>query len=251
MIDGQAPVALFDEIDSTLLEARRRAERGDSSPVWLIARRQTAGRGRRGRTWLSFDGNLLATLLFTTTRPPAEIALLGFVTGVAIAETFDTYVGVGRVTLKWPNDVLIDGAKAAGILIDSGSVAKAGTWVALAFGANVAAAPAAIDQPTTSLRQTLPPDAAVPDAMTFFSVLRPRLEHWATRLATEGFAPVRAAWLQRAHGLGRSVRVRQGETDIEGVIASVSARGELELDTSTGRRLIAAGDVFFPQAHVG
>src|SRR5262245_54930489 len=141
MIDAHAPVEVFDEIDSTIMEARRRAERGDVGPVWLIAKRQTAGRGRRGRAWSSLVGNLLATLLFATEAPPAQIALLGFATGVALAESFDAIIGAGRATLKWPNDVFIDAAKASGIMLDSGALAGGSTWVALAFGVNLAAAP--------------------------------------------------------------------------------------------------------------
>ena len=97
MIDGQAPLEVFEEIDSTMLEARRRAERGEHTPVWLIARRQTAGRGRRGRSWTSAEGNLLATHLFATERAPADIALLGFAAGVAIAEAIEAMGGAGRV----------------------------------------------------------------------------------------------------------------------------------------------------------
>lgn len=248
MIDGQAPVVCFDEIDSTMLEARRRAERGQSGPVWLIAQRQTAGRGRRGRSWTSVDGNLLATLLFPTTRAPAEVALLGFATGVAIAETIEALGGVGRVGLKWPNDVMIDGAKAGGILIDSGALDGGGLWVALAFGVNVAAAPRALDQPAASVRAALPLDAATPTAMQFFAALRPRLQAWADRLAAEGFEPLRRAWLARALGIGGQARVQQGEHAVEGRVSGLSARGELELDTSAGRRLIAAGDVFLLNA---
>lgn len=248
MIDGQAPVEVFDEIDSTILEARRRAERGELSPVWLVAKRQTAGRGRRGRAWASLDGNLLATLLFTTQRPPAEIALLGFATGVAIAEAIDEVIGAGSATLKWPNDVFVDGAKAAGIMLDSGSLGASGAWVALAFGVNLAVAPENIDQRTISLRTVLPPDALAPEPLAFLARVRPRLDAWAARITDEGFESLRRAWLQRAHGIGQEARVLQGEHTIEGRIAGLSSRGELELDTETGRRLIAAGDVFFPKA---
>ncbi|HEX8902627.1 biotin--[acetyl-CoA-carboxylase] ligase [Vitreimonas sp.] len=248
MIDGQAPVEIFDEIDSTILEARRRAERGEFGPVWLIAKRQTAGRGRRGRPWVSRDGNLLATYLFTTDRPPAEIALLGFATGVAIAETIDSIIGAGSATLKWPNDVFVDGAKAAGILLDSGALPGGGAWVALAFGVNLAAAPENLDQETISLRSILPPDAPAPEPLQFLAMLRPRLEAWSARTQSVGFEPLRQAWLQRAHGLGREARIVQGENVIEGRIAGISARGELELDTDTGRRLIAAGDVLLPKS---
>ncbi len=248
MIDGQAPVEVFDEIDSTILEARRRAERNEISPVWLIAKSQTAGRGRRGRAWTSHSGNLMATLLFSTHQPPQQIALLGFATGVAIAETIDAIAGAGTAQLKWPNDVFIDGAKVAGIMLDSGSIASGQTWVALAFGVNLADAPSNIDQKTVCLRDLLPPDAPAPESLAFLASMRPTLEAWSARIVSEGFEPLRQAWLQRAYGLGQEARVVQGEQTLEGRIAGLSSRGELELDTATGRRLIAAGDVFLPKA---
>ncbi len=244
MIDGQAPVEVFDEIDSTILEARRRADRGDVAPVWLIAKRQTAGRGRRGRAWTSHDGNLMATLLFTTDQPPQQIALLGFATGVALAETIDAVAGAGTAQLKWPNDVFIKGAKISGIMLDSGALQSGQTWVALAFGVNLTDAPANIDQATTCLRDVLPPDAPAPEPLAFLASLRPKLEIWSGRIVTEGFASLRNAWLERAYGIGQEARVVQGETILEGRITGLSPRGELELDTISGRRLIAAGDVF-------
>ncbi|QGZ95225.1 biotin--[acetyl-CoA-carboxylase] ligase [Terricaulis silvestris] len=246
MIDGQAPVETFDEIDSTILEARRRAERNELGPVWLIARSQTAGRGRRGRTWASLDGNLMATYLFATKRPPAEIALLSFATGLAIVETIDEVIGPGQASLKWPNDVLIGGAKASGIMLDSGSLGEGGLWAALAFGVNLAVAPEIPDQRTTSLRALLPPDAIAPEPLDFLASLRPKLEAYAARMDRDGFEPLRQAWLKRAHGLGQRARVVQGDQTLEGRIAGLSSRGELELDTVTGRRLITAGDVFLP-----
>ncbi len=247
MIDGGAPVETFEDIDSTILEARRRAERGDFGPVWLIAKTQSAGRGRRGRAWASLEGNLLATYLFATDRPPAQVALLGFAAGVAIGECLDAVLGPGRATLKWPNDVLIDGAKAAGIMLDSGSTRR-GHWAALAFGVNLAAAPEGLDQPVASVRALMPPDALSPEPLAFLAQIRPRLETWASLTATEGFEPLRRAWLERAHALGQPVRVMQGEQVFAGRIAGLSPRGELELDTDNGRRLIAAGDVFISSA---
>jgi BirA family biotin operon repressor/biotin-[acetyl-CoA-carboxylase] ligase len=248
MIVGQAPVEVFDEIDSTILEARRRAERGEASPVWLVAKRQTAGRGRRGRVWSSHEGNLMATLLFVTDQPPQQIALLGFATGVALAETMDEIIGAGAAQLKWPNDVFIGGAKVSGIMLDSGTIASSQSWVALAFGVNLADAPENIDQKTVSLRDLLPPDAPAPTPLAFLAALRPKLEAWSARIVSEGFEPLRRAWLQRAYGLGQEARVVQGDQTLEGRIAGLSTRGELELDTDTGRRLIAAGDVFLPRA---
>jgi BirA family biotin operon repressor/biotin-[acetyl-CoA-carboxylase] ligase len=246
MIDAHAPVEIFEEIDSTMLEARRRAERGESAPAWLIARRQTAGRGRRGRAWLSLDGNLMTTYYCVTERQLSDVALLGFAAGVAIADTFKA-MGVQDVSLKWPNDVLISGAKAAGILIDSGA-RTGGAWVGLAFGINLANAPEAIDQPTSCLRDVLPPDAATPRPEEFLTALRPRLENWAERTQREGFEPLRHAWLALAHGVGAQARVMQGKATLEGRVIGLSPRGELELDTAEGRRLVAAGDVYFPNA---
>jgi BirA family biotin operon repressor/biotin-[acetyl-CoA-carboxylase] ligase len=98
------------------------------------------------------------------------------------------------------------------------------------------------------LRALLPPDAPAPEPLEFLAQLRPNLERWSARIVSEGFEPLRAAWLARAHGLGREARVVQGETALEGRIAGLSPRGELELDTPAGRRLVSAGDVFLPSA---
>lgn len=248
MIEGQAPLETFDEIDSTILEARRRASRGDVSPVWLLARRQTLGRGRRGRVWTSFEGNLHATYLFATTRPLNEIALLGFATSLALGEVFEHFGVEAKVSLKWPNDVMLGGAKAAGILIDSGALGGGGSWVALGIGVNISAAPKAIGQPTTSLREALPASVPTPKPAEVLAALQPRLQLWSARLAVEGFEPVRQAWSSRAHGLGQAARVELGAETLEGSMLGISPRGELELETATGRRLISAGDVFFPGA---
>lgn len=248
MIDAHAPVEWFEEIDSTLLEARRRTERKEYGPVWLLARRQSAGRGRRGRVWVSIEGNLFATYLFETSRPAAEAAQLGFAAGLAIAETFEAFGARSPARLKWPNDVMLGASKAAGILLESGAASPGKLWVALAFGVNIAAAPGAIDQPTTCLRAALPEGALAPSPAAFFGGLRPCLEGWCARLAEEGFEPLRAAWLARAYGIGQPARVLQGETQLEGALAGLTARGELELDTPSGRRVVAAGDVFFSSA---
>lgn len=246
MLDPAAPLEIFDEIDSTIVEARRRADRGEFGPVWMIARRQTAGRGRRGRSWASIDGNLMATYFGLVERGPAEIALLGFAAGVAIAETFDEIIGPGRARLKWPNDVFLDGAKACGLLLDSGAAAPGVNWVALGFGVNIVGAPEGLDQQTAALRNFLPPDAPPPAPEALLSAIRRRLEPHAESLLTVGFEPVRRAWLARAHGLGERARVQIGSEIVEGRIAGLSPRGELELETAQGPRLIAAGDVLLP-----
>lgn len=243
MIEPAAPLEIFDEIDSTIVEARRRAERTAYGPVWMLARRQTAGRGRRGRSWASIEGNLMATYLGLIARPPAEIALLGFAAGVAIAETLDAVIGAGRAKLKWPNDVFLDGAKAAGLMLDSGAVGQDVYWVALGFGVNIVGAPQGLDQQTAALRAALPPDAPAPAPEALLAAIRARLEPHAQRLAREGFEPLRRAWLARAQGLGQGARVQIGAETVEGRLAGLSPRGELELETAAGLRVIAAGDI--------
>ncbi len=237
MIDADAPIETFDQIDSTLLEARRRAEAGGVSAAWLVAREQSDGRGRRGRVWVSRRGNLYATYLGPTARAPADIALLGFAAALALSDVIDAIAGSSRTTLKWPNDVMLDGAKAAGILLESGA-----GWFSLSFGVNLAHAPKSVDQATTSLAEAL---GAGDTPEPFFEQARLALTGWCARLETEGFAPLRAAWMARAHRLGGKVRVVLGSEELEGVLAGLSERGELELDTPNGRRLIAAGDVHF------
>ncbi len=125
-MNPSTPTLWFDELDSTNAEARRRAEAGDTSDLWIAARRQTQGRGRRGRVWESPTGNLYATLLTTTDKPPAEAAQISFVAALAVGEVIDGCLidagaAAARSRLKWPNDVLIDGAKVSGILVESGA----------------------------------------------------------------------------------------------------------------------------------
>ncbi len=241
MIAHGAALEVLNEIDSTILEARRRAESGDCGPVWLLALKQTAGRGRRGRAWVSLAGNLFVTYLGAATRKPGEIALLGFAAGLAIAEACEA-LGAGDVTLKWPNDVLIKGAKVAGVMLDSGASDRYGQWYALAFGVNLVARPAALDQATTALADHV----AAPSAIEAFNLIRPRLEHWAAMLTEFGFAPLRAAWRARAYGLGQPVRALLSDETIEGLMQGLSEDGALEIATQAGLRYISAGDVHFP-----
>jgi BirA family biotin operon repressor/biotin-[acetyl-CoA-carboxylase] ligase len=246
MLATGAPVEIFDEIDSTILEARRRAEFGDWGPVWLLARKQTAGRGRRGRAWATIDGNLFATYLGRAIKPPADIALLGFAAGLAIADALDARMESAKAKLKWPNDVLVEGRKVSGIMLDSGAAHGGSYWFALAFGVNIKGAPQNLDQPAACLGDFTADPAPSPEVL--LGDIRPRLERWAARLDAEGFAPLGAAWTARAHGLGQAAEIRFGEEIVAGEVSGLSARGELEIMTPSGRRTVSAGDVHFPQA---
>ena len=242
------PVVVFEELDSTNAEARRRAGAGERGPVWLLARRQSAGRGRRGRAWDAGQGNLTATLLLTLDKPPLEAAQLAFVAALAVGEMADAFVPEGLARFKWPNDILIDGAKAAGMLIESGpAAAGGGLWLAVGVGVNLASFPTDVERPATALgehlrhelRQAPSPDAALEQLSAAF-------ERWLGLWLAEGFEPVRAAWLARAVGIGGPCEARLDAERVRGTAQGLDADGALLLRLATGEtRRITAGDVFF------
>ncbi len=245
-----APARWFDHLDSTNAEARRLAETGEGGPLWIAARRQTAGRGRRGRAWESAQGNLAATLLAVTELPPAEAAQLSFVTALAVADLASAYVPDALVRFKWPNDVLVDGAKASGILIESGPQSNGGLWLAIGVGVNLVEAPQDLPYPATALAAHLRPGAAAPtpgEALAgLASLMAARVDQWLD----EGFAAVRRAWLDRAAGIGEACTARLGDgMSLRGVSEGLDIDGALLLRMDDGQvRRVAAGDVFFGSA---
>jgi len=240
-------ILTFDEIDSTNAEARRRAEAGEAGPLWIAARRQTAGRGRRGRPWETGAGNLAATLLITTPRPPLEAAQIAFVTALAVADLAGAYTAPSFVTLKWPNDVLIGGRKAAGVLVESGPAPSGRLWLAVGVGVNLATPPVAPERPATSLAEHLQaPYADPPTPEVALAELASAMDRWIDRWDRFGFDPIAQAWTARAHGLGRACTVRLERDVLEGVAEALDADGALRLRLSDGsNRRITAGDVFF------
>ncbi|CAL1691741.1 Bifunctional ligase/repressor BirA [Brevundimonas subvibrioides] len=243
---------LLDEIDSTNAEARRRAEAGETAVQWIVARRQAAGRGRRGREWSSETGNLFATLLTLTLKPPAEAAQVTFVAALAVADLLDAFAVPGAVSIKWPNDVMLDGEKASGILIESGTHASGALWLAVGIGVNLAHAPDATERTATSLASHLRSNIAYPPSVeAAATVLAEAFAIWQTRWETLGFAPILDAWTTRTKGLDGPCVARLGHETVTGIADGVAPDGALRLRTADGQlRLISAGDVFFgPDAH--
>lgn len=243
-------IHVFDEIDSTNAEARRRAEGGDAASQWIVARRQSAGRGRRGRAWNSETGNLFATLLTLTTRPPAEAAQATFVAALAVADLLDAFAAPGAVSIKWPNDVMLGGEKASGILIESGAHAAGALWLAVGIGVNLAHAPAGTERPATSLAAHLRSDLAYPPTVeAAATVLAEAFAVWQARWESLGFQPILDAWIARTRGLDGPCVARLGHETLEGRAEGVAPDGALRLRTADGTlRLISAGDVFFGAA---
>ena len=241
----------LDTVDSTNEEAKRLARRGpdagaDGTLVW--AARQTAGRGRRGRTWASPAGNLYSSVLLRPRCPAAVTAQLSFAAALAVADAIAAVAGPSAaVRCKWPNDVLLGDRKVAGILLESEAGAE-GTvaWVVIGVGVNVAHFPEATETPATSLWAEGCTWLTVQQVLEAYCAA---LIIWKERLLGEGFAPVRERWLGMAKGLGESIEVRLDKETVAGKFAGLDADGALILEeTDGGRRLIGAGDVFFPAA---
>ncbi len=233
----------FETLDSTSAEAARRAAAGKRGPVWIVAAGQTAGRGRSGRDWASARGNLLATLLMPVADDAARAALHSFVACLAVADTVAALAPDAAVALKWPNDVLLDGRKVAGVLLESGQ-GDGGRWLSVGIGLNLAHAPTGTRWPATSIAGTTggaPPD---PDATLAHlqNAMAIRLDLFERR----GFDAIRADWLARAARLGEAVEARLPAETVTGTFETLDATGAMLLQTGTGRRAIHAGDVHFP-----
>jgi BirA family biotin operon repressor/biotin-[acetyl-CoA-carboxylase] ligase len=243
-------LASFEEIDSTNEEARRRALAGERGPLWIWALRQTAGRGRRGRGWESPIGNLSSTLLLTPGVSAADAARLSFVAALAVREVAAAFVGTASVKVKWPNDVLIDGRKTAGILLESSgeSGAQVLPWLAVGIGINLAHAPENAAYPATAFTQ----HAAAPTPAQALSELAAAWDRYFRVWRAKGFAPIREAWLEHAVGIGQAVTARLPGDTINGIFEGLDSGGALLLALPDGsRRAITAGEVFFASPLIG
>ncbi|MEX1146995.1 MAG: biotin--[acetyl-CoA-carboxylase] ligase [Sphingomonadales bacterium] len=242
-LDGGVAAEVLDELDSTNAEALRRIRSGNAREGWIVARRQTGGRGRHGRAWVSEPGNLFASRLLKADCPRACAPELSFVTSLAVRDAARDVLGqTVDVTCKWPNDVLVGGAKVAGILLESEGAGPKADWVVIGVGVNVACAPENVMFRATSIRAD--GGAATPDDM--LTVLHRRLDHWLFIWRQRGFAAIRDAWMGSAARLGETVTVGQGPAGITGRFVDLDADGGLVLELPDGgTRTITAGDVLF------
>jgi len=240
----QIPSVLLDEIDSTNAEARRRAEAGETGPLWIAARTQTAGRGRRGRAWTSDPGNLYATLLMTWDRSAAEAAQLSFLAALAVSDVVRAYLAKDAVRVKWPNDVLVGHEKVSGILVESGKRPDGVLWVAIGIGINIAHHPEGTERPATSIAAHRAGPA--PDAAEVLEGLASAFSDWIGKVREGGFPAIIAAWTERAYGLGELATARLEAETVQGIAEGLDADGALRLRLRDGSiRRITAGDVFF------
>jgi BirA family biotin operon repressor/biotin-[acetyl-CoA-carboxylase] ligase len=211
-----------------------RAKAGEPDGLAILAESQTAARGSRGRSWACPLGNLYLSVLLRPRNRQEEAgagqwALLAGIACIEALSPFDSEPAA--LSLKWPNDVLREGAKLGGILVDAAMTAEGGTdWLVIGVGANLATAPGA-------------PPAPAAVARAFLA----RIAAWRAILAEDGFAPIRAAWLGRAHPLGTPVTIRDSLRSREGLFAGLSPRGELLLSVGGQIHVISTGDVLLGQ----
>lgn len=236
---------VYDEIGSTNDEAMRRARDGESRSLWLVANSQTHGRGRHGRTWQSPPGNLYASLLLVDAVAPAAAPQLGFVAGIALAHSLRACLDddrCQRLRLKWPNDILFDGAKLAGILLESTMRADGSFASIVGIGVNCARRPEGLAYRVTALRE-IGAQSSLPEEI--FLRLSAEFSLGLDRFARgAGFAEIRTEWLSLAAGLNGPLRVETAQGTVEGRFLGIDPTGRLMLATADGDRLIEAGDVW-------
>lgn len=238
---------VLDETESTLNEAERRFDtlRG---PTWILALIQRQARGRRGRPWTMYQGNFAATLVLPTPGAPDQAALRSFVAALAL---YDAFVAVTArpeaFALKWPNDVLLNGGKVAGILLESVQRSGRLVGVSIGIGINLAAAPDAGDLPPEAVRPVaLPDETGVRIApVDFLDALADAYARAEAQFTQFGFEPIRQAWLARAARLGEEIVARTATSETRGIFETIDPLGHLILRTPQGRQAIAAADVFF------
>ncbi|MGH6852489.1 MAG: biotin--[acetyl-CoA-carboxylase] ligase [Methylocella sp.] len=234
----------YDQLASTNGEALALGRSGDAGRLWVVADTQTEGRGRNGRVWSSPRGNLHASLLLIDPAPRQKAADLGFVAGVAAAHALrDILCGDPRVTIKWPNDVLHDGAKLCGILLESANLPDGRFACVAGVGVNCDSYPENTSYKAANLSAIAGRPVAPARVFARLSATMTRcLDVWA---AGAGFESIRAEWLALAAGLGAWIGVAQPSRTIEGTFQTIDATGRLILEQASGQVAIEAGDVFF------
>ncbi|HEY9039837.1 MAG TPA: biotin--[acetyl-CoA-carboxylase] ligase [Roseovarius sp.] len=232
------------EVDSTNAEGMRLAPVLEV-PTWIHAARQLAGRGRRGRAWRDPAGNFAASLVLRPAEPPERAALRSFVASLALHDALSALAPGADLALKWPNDVLLNDGKLAGILLEGSSAGGQMAYLVIGIGVNLSNLPepgAAGAVPPVSLLSGAGVQVAPEVLLDYLAAAYARRE---AVFAADGFAPIREAWLARAARLGQVVTARTMRDEVQGRFDDVDAAGNLVLSTPGGQRAIPAADVFF------
>ena len=232
-----------ESIGSTNDKAKRLARNGAPEGTLVWALEQTAGRGRRGRVWVSPPGNLYASLILRPRCPIDQAAQLGFVAALAVGDTLTstTQKRLDALSYKWPNDVLLRGRKIAGILLESGlGEGEVPEFVVVGVGINLLSSPRDAEYPATSIAEEglgTAPSAALEGFARHFQA-------WAERWREGGFAPIRRSWRAGAMALGEPIRVHLEPATLHGRFIDIDQHGALLLESAGELQRVAAGEVF-------
>lgn len=238
----------FDQLDSTNSEAHRQLEAGATLPLWIFTKEQTLGRGRQGRQWVSKIGNLFCSGLYPLSKDAEHDAQKSFVAALAIYDTLAEYVTPDLLTIKWPNDVLLDGKKVSGVLLERFS-----GGLCVGIGINLMTRPKAVtDQQTACVIDYIAeellndPEPILEMPEPVLAILAAKYSHWSQRHNQEGFAPIRETWLTRAARIGEEVTVRLANERFNGYAEGLGVDGALIVRLESGDiRRVHAGDIFF------
>ncbi|GBR14743.1 biotin--[acetyl-CoA-carboxylase] ligase [Gluconobacter frateurii] len=230
----------YETLGSTSDLLKEKAEAGAQEKLAIQAFAQTSGRGTRGRSWVDPGGNLAISLLFRPEKSTDFLAAIPFLTALSLYETARQFSsGEADFMLKWPNDLLLSERKMAGVLIEAGGSADH-KWVVVGIGANLRQAPQIEGRKLSALSEV----AVVPDPAVFGRSLTLQMDHWISIWEAQGFAPIREAWLERAHPVGRHLAVQRGETYISGSFSGLDEQGRLFLALPNGETIpVVTGDI--------
>ncbi|MCW6509711.1 biotin--[acetyl-CoA-carboxylase] ligase [Hyphomicrobiales bacterium BP6-180914] len=233
-------------LGSTNEEALAHARRGDAGPLWISADQQTQGRGRRGRSWVSPVGNLYVSLMFRTGAAPSALPQLAHVAAVALVQAIRaTASPVSRLCIKWPNDVLVDKAKVAGILVEATMAPDRTQACVIGWGVNCSYHPEGLAYLTTDLSRV---SGRAISAADLLQHLRPAMaEHLALWDEGRGFGEIRALWLADALPVDTPLTVRSDREQVEGRFQGIDGQGRLLLLGPHGPVTVEAGDVFLDE----
>jgi BirA family transcriptional regulator, biotin operon repressor / biotin---[acetyl-CoA-carboxylase] ligase len=230
----------FSTLDSTNDELMRQAHTGAPDGKWIYTDIQTQGRGRQGRQWISTEGNLFCSTLVRIAQQNKSLSQLSFVAALAVHDLVAYYIPSAR--FKWPNDIVCNGQKIAGILLETHTGAHASQWVVIGIGINLAQVPSGLERPVTSIKAITGAAPLLPECMeALVQKFQTRREQWEQT----GFETIRQAWLARATGIGAQVSVSVGQEQQTGVFEGLDGEGALLLRLDSGvLRVVHAGEVF-------
>jgi len=230
----------LETIGSTNDHAKKLARNAYPSGVVVWAHDQSEGRGRQGNSWVSIPGNLFMSMIVRPRMNAVQVGQMSLLTGVAVANVLESFVpAANSVRLKWPNDVFINGKKAAGILIETESQGQLRLpWAVIGIGVNITGAP----ENATSLHDIGVKNYEAGHVLEFLSQ---ELQLLVKRWEEKGFAPIREAWLARAYKLGQTITARLPKETLTGIFEGLDETGALLLTSTDGRRqTINTGEVF-------